>query len=233
MIALITGASKGIGRAIAHSFAGEGLDLILVSRTMRDLAVVKQEIKNLQPGITIHIYSADISKREGIQSLMTYLRTLKIEIDILVNNAGVFIQGEIKSSSSGNLEKMMDTNMYSAYYLTREILPTLLAKKSGSIFNICSIASLDAYPNGSDYCISKFALYGFSKCLREELKDSGIKVISVLPGATWSDSWSGVELPEERIMQASDIATMMDATLRLSPSAVVEEIVLRPQLGDL
>ena len=233
MNALITGASKGIGRAIAKAFANEGCDLVLVSRTLRDLAVVKQEIKLLQPSITIHILAADVSTQAGIKTLMTFIRTLKIDIDILVNNAGVFLPGEIKNSAVGNLEKMMDTNFFSAYYLTRELLPHLLTKKSGAIFNICSIASLDSYPNGSDYCISKFALYGFSKCLRQELKESGIKVISVLPDATWTDSWKGVDLPNERLMQADDIGIMMAASLKLSPSAVVEDIILRPQLGDL
>ena len=110
MNALITGASKGIGRAIAKAFANEGCDLVLVSRTLRDLAVVKQEIKLLQPSITIHILAADVSTQAGIKTLMTFIRTLKIDIDILVNNAGVFLPGEIKNSAVGNLEKMMDTN---------------------------------------------------------------------------------------------------------------------------
>lgn len=92
MNALITGASKGIGRAIAKAFANEGCDLVLVSRTLRDLAVVKQEIKLLQPSITIHILAADVSTQAGIKTLMTFIRTLKIDIDILVNNAGVFYQ---------------------------------------------------------------------------------------------------------------------------------------------
>lgn len=233
MFTLITGASKGIGRAIASAFAEEGHDLVLVSRSLRDLAVVKQEIKLKQAGINIHIFAADLSTRDGINSVLSFIRTLKIEVYTLVNNAGVFLGGEIKSSAEGNLEKMMDTNFYSAYYLTRALLPSMIQRGSGYIFNICSIASQQAYPNGSDYCISKFALYGFSKCLREELKSDQIKVISVLPGATWSDSWRGVDLPQERLMQAHDIATMMASCLKLSTSAVVEDIIMRPQLGDL
>ncbi len=90
-----------------------------------------------------------------------------------------------------------------------------------------------AYPNGGSYSISKFALLGFSKVLREELKSSGIKVTAVMPGATWSDSWSGAELPYERLMEAEDIAESILSIYKLGPSAVVEEIILRPQLGDL
>ncbi|HHM20936.1 MAG TPA: SDR family NAD(P)-dependent oxidoreductase, partial [Bacteroidetes bacterium] len=103
----------------------------------------------------------------------------------------------------------------------------------GHIFNMCSIASLIAYPNGGSYTISKFALLGFSKVLREEMKDKGIKVTSILPGATWSASWAGVDLPKSRLMQPRDIARAVWCAWQMEPSAVVEDIVIRPQLGDL
>jgi len=109
----------------------------------------------------------------------------------------------------------------------------MISEKKGHIFNICSVASITAYPNGGSYSISKFALLGMSKVLREELKASGIKVTAVLPGATWSASWAGVDLPEERLMKASDIADSIYAASLLSPAAVIEEIIIRPQLGDL
>ncbi|MGB5007050.1 MAG: SDR family NAD(P)-dependent oxidoreductase, partial [Ferruginibacter sp.] len=105
--------------------------------------------------------------------------------------------------------------------------------KKGHIFNICSIASLNAYPNGGAYGISKYAMYGFSKNLREEMKHHGIKVTHVLPGAAFTDSWSGSDIDPKRIMEATDIAKMVYAAAHLSPQACVEEIILRPQLGDL
>ena len=98
---------------------------------------------------------------------------------------------------------------------------------------MCSIASVAAYPNGGAYSISKFALLGFSKNLRSEMQPLGVKVTAILPGATWSDSWAGVDLPTERLMQAADIADICWAMWNLSPSAVAEEVILRPQLGDL
>ena len=98
---------------------------------------------------------------------------------------------------------------------------------------MCSVASILAYPNGGSYSISKFALLGFSKVLREELKTQGIKVTAILPGATWSDSWQGVDFPEDRLMQASDIALAVWSAYNLSRAAVVEELLIRPQLGDL
>lgn len=109
----------------------------------------------------------------------------------------------------------------------------MLETGKGHIFNMCSIASLHAYPDGGSYSISKFALLGFSKNLREELKDKGIKVTSIMPGATWSASWAGADFPEDRLMQAADIANAVWSAWSMSPAAVVEDIVIRPQLGDL
>jgi short-subunit dehydrogenase len=106
-------------------------------------------------------------------------------------------------------------------------------KGSGHIFNLCSVASLQAYAGGGSYSISKFALLGFSKNLREELKPHSIKVTAVMPGAVYTPSWEGSGVPPERIMEASDIGQLIKAAAALSPQAVIEEIVLRPQLGDL
>ena len=103
----------------------------------------------------------------------------------------------------------------------------------GHIFNMCSIASLDAYKNGGSYSISKYAMYGFSKNLREEMKPHLIKVTSVFPGAVLTDSWDGFDNSTKRIMEAEDIARMVYASSQLSPQACVEDIIIRPQLGDL
>ena len=131
------------------------------------------------------------------------------------------------------MEKMIEVNLYSAYHLTRTLLPVMIQRRSGHIFNICSIASLQAYPNGGAYSISKFALAGFSRNLREEMKPHGIKVTTVYPGAAYTDSWAGSGVDPRRIMEAADIAAMVYAASRLSPQATVEDIILRPQLGDL
>jgi short-subunit dehydrogenase len=109
----------------------------------------------------------------------------------------------------------------------------MMERKTGHIFNMCSIASLQAYKNGGAYSISKFALLGFSKNLREEMKPYGIKVTAVIPGAAYTDSWAGSGVDPRRIMTAGDVAAMIYAAAQLSPQACVEDIVLRPQLGDL
>jgi short-subunit dehydrogenase len=109
----------------------------------------------------------------------------------------------------------------------------MMEAKSGHIFNICSIASLHAYANGGSYSISKYALAGFSRNLREEMKPHGIKVTAVYPGAAMTASWDGFNIDPKRIMEADDIAKMVYAAAHLSPMAVAEDIILRPQLGDL
>ena len=150
-----------------------------------------------------------------------------------MNNAGNFVPGKLQDEADGQLEQQLNTNLFSAYHLTRDLLPAMFATGAGHIFNICSIASLAAYENGGAYSISKFALLGFSKNLRLELKDSGIKVTAVCPGAVFTNSWAGSGVDPKRIMEANDIAKMIYAATQLSAQAVVEDIVMRPQLGDL
>jgi short-subunit dehydrogenase len=125
----------------------------------------------------------------------------------------------------------MEVNLFSAYHLTRALLPFM--GPGSHIFNMCSVASLKAYPNGGAYSISKYALMGFSENLREELKPRSIKVTAVCPGATWSRSWSGSGVDEDRIMEAEDIAKMVWSAYDLSPQADVETIIMRPIKGDL
>ena len=230
---VITGGTKGIGLAIAHVFAKEGFDLAICSRNEADLQNLKKGFKAQYPDIQILIKKADLSKKQEVIDFAAFVKTHWKTLDILVNNAGIFLPGEIHKEPDGTLESQIETNLYSAYYLTRELLPTMLPQKKGHIINMCSIASIIAYPNGGSYSISKFALLGFSKVLREEMKDKGIRVTSIMPGATWSNSWAGVELPEERLMKAEDIAIAVMSAWKMSPSAVVEDIILRPQLGDL
>lgn len=231
MKAVITGGTKGIGKAIAVRFAQEGYDLCVCARSKEDLSSLKQELE-ASYGIHVFIKVVDVSSKSEVVAFGEECLS-NGNIDILVNNAGIFIPGQLCDEAEGQMESMMATNLYSAYHLSRVIAPDMKQRQQGHIFNICSVASLQAYDNGGSYSISKYALAGFSTNLRHELKPSGVKVTSVFPGATWSASWAGVDLPKERLMQASDIASLVWNATQLSPSATVEDIVVRPQLGDL
>jgi short-subunit dehydrogenase len=171
--------------------------------------------------------------KSKVEEFAAFIRSLKRPVEVLINNAGFFIPGEITTEKDGTLESMIEGNLYSAYFMTRGIVDEMKERKSGHIFNMCSIASLKAYANGGSYAVSKFAMLGFSKCLREELKPFSIRVTSVMPGATKTASWEGTDLPDERFMMVEDIAEIVYATYSLSARSVVEDIVIRPQLGDI
>lgn len=233
MNAVITGASRGIGKATARIFALNGYDLYLCSRNEENLFQAIEEIKKDFPNISVDGKAFDLGNKQQAQLFGEWANANADTVDVLVNNAGNFIQGNVSDEPEGALEEMIHVNLYSAYHLTRTLLPKMKTAKSGHIFTLCSIASLAAYPNGGSYSISKFALLGFTKNLRRELQPYGIKVTAIIPGAAYTDSWKGSGVSEQRLMEANDIAKVIyDATL-LSPQAVVEEIIIRPQLGDL
>ena len=232
---VITGASKGLGKAIAEAFAKDeqGHAFFLCARNVADLESIGKDLQRRFPQNKIYTKTCDVSDKTSLQQFVEWINSHAAKVDILVNNAGIYLPGSAYGEDDGMLEKLVEVNLYSAYHLTRMILPGMINQKSGHIFNICSIASIMAYPNGGAYSISKFALYGFSKNLREEMKPYGIKVTHVLPGAAYTDSWSGSGVDAKRIMEAADVAQMVYAAAQLSPQACVEEIILRPQLGDL
>lgn len=229
---IITGASKGIGKAIAEQFAIAGHTLLICSRGEKNLYDTVAMLQNNYPQCMVKAMPVDMGIKEEAKKFGVWCLGFGAS-DILINNAGQFLPGSVYDEEEDRLEQMIQVNLYSAYHLTRTILPSMIAAKHGHIFNICSIASLHAYSNGGSYSISKFALLGFSKNLREELKPHGIKVTAVCPGATMSASWDGFEVDTNRIMEAADVAKMVYASSQLSSQALVEDIVMRPQFGDL
>lgn len=232
MNVVITGASQGIGLAIATAFANAGYTLCLCSKTKANMDTAGNSLASKYPNAIIHFTHADLSKKEQCTQFAQWCLD-KGTPAILVNNAGFFSPGNIEDEADDALEQQMAVNLYSAYHTTRALLPAMLKMGKGHVFNICSIASLNAYAHGGSYSISKYALLGFSKNLRLELKDKGIKVTAVCPGAVYTNSWVGSGVDPKRIMESEDIAKMIFAAAHLSPQALVEDIVMRPQKGDL
>ena len=230
---VITGASKGIGRAIAEAFAVAGATFFLCSKNEKLLQETTADLQARFPKSNFLSKAFNLAVKEQAINFGKWVNEHCAAVDILVNNAGLFLPGSVYNETDGVLETMIHTNLYSAYHLTRVLLPGMMAEKKGHVFNICSIASLQAYDNGGSYSISKFAMMGFSKNLREEMKPYNIKVSAVYPGAVLTNSWGNYDNSAHRIMEAADIAAMIVAATKLSPSAVMEDIVLRPQLGDL
>ena len=230
--AVVTGASRGIGRAICLKFASEGYRVAFCSRNPDKINELLQELKSISDLDHIGLV-CDVRRKEDIEEFCRALNEKFDSLDVLVNNAGVFFPGKAIDEQEGSLEVQIETNLYSAYRFTRQLLPLIRQSSKGHIFSINSVAGKIAYSNGGAYSISKHAMDGFTKSIREELKKEGIRVTSLYPGATLTDSWAGTGFPEERLMPPEDIASILFASYNLSSRSVVEELIIRPQLGDL
>jgi short-subunit dehydrogenase len=232
-LAVITGGTKGIGRALVERFMKGGFDVATCSRHQSDLEQLRLAVQEQFPHSTLYIQAADLAIRTDIERFVSFVTSLQQPLAVLINNTGIFIPGQLHKEPEGVLERSIETNVYSAYHITRGLVPAMIEQKHGYLFMMCSTASITAYPNGGSYCISKFALYGMTKVFREELKPYNIKVTAVLPGATLTDSWAGTDLPASRFMKPEDVAESIWTACHLSDSAVVEELLIRPQLGDI
>ncbi len=232
-VVLITGASQGIGAAIAKVFAQEirGVRLALVARNVRGLQATAQACA--KAGARAEVFECDVANAASVALMAAAVRERFGAVDVLVNNAGAFAMAPFVDTKPGEFDRMIAVNLRSAFLVTQAFLPAMLKRKSGDIFFMSSIAGLGAYPHAAGYCAAKFGVTGLAKVLRAETKDHGIRVCCVHPGATWSPSWEKSGVKPERIMPAADIARAFLDVYRLGRRTVVEEIVLRPQLGDV
>lgn len=232
-VILITGASQGIGAAIANVFAKEvpGAQLALVARNAANLAAVAADCE--AHGATAAAFPCDVTDADAVTRLAAAIEVRYGRVDVLVNNAGVFAPSAFLDTTVEQFDTIVAANLRSAFLLTKAFLPGMVARKFGDVFFMSSIAGLDAYPQSSAYCAAKFGVTGLAKVVRAETRESGVRVCTVCPGATWSPSWSSSGVEPERIMPAEDVARAFLDIYRLGRNTVVEEIVLRPQLGDL
>ena len=229
---IITGGTKGIGRAIINLFADKGFDIVTCSRSEADLEGLKAELASKYPEVEVSSMVADLSVKEQALKFADFARSAAHSLEVLVNNTGSFVPGAITEEKEGDFEQMIDTNLSSAYHITRALIRPIKNAK-GHIFNMCSTASIMPYVNGGSYCISKYALLGMTKVLREEMKPFDVRVTAIMPGATLTTSWESSDLPEDRFMKAEDVAHAIWGAYAMSSRSVVEEIVIRPQLGDI
>lgn len=228
---VITGATKGIGKAMAMKFLENGHHVIVNSSQQKNIDAFNDEVKNLGFENKCDAVITDMANEKSIANFTNFVLKRFNTIDILINNAGAFVLGN--TIDGNNLQKQLDINLLSAYNCSNNLIPNMVKNKKGIIVNICSIASLKAYPNAGNYTVSKFALLGYTKSLRLELMPYNIGVIAVMPGATLTDSWAGTDLPAERFIPAEDIAQIVYDSCMLSSRSVVEEIIIRPKMGDI
>ena len=234
-VVLITGASQGIGAAIAQVFARAipGVHLALVARNEKNLRSVARACTRSGEGVTAEIFVCDVAEEPAVAALSAAVKTRFGRVDVLINNAGKFAAASFAETSVAAFDHMIGANLRSAFLVTRAFLPGMLGRKRGDIFFMSSIAGLNAYPGGTGYCAAKFGVTGLAKVLRSETKGTGVRVTCVYPGATFSPSWENSGVPAERMMPGEDVAQAFLEVYRLTRRTVVEEIVLRPERGDL
>lgn len=223
---LITGISRGIGRACAQRFHDAGYHLLGCSRNEAHLHAFADDFP------TAEVEVVDMGNKTQVVDF-GYRMAQNHSIDVLVNNAGAFLPGALLTEEDGVYEHLMRVNVDSVYYLTKQIAPQMRARRSGAIINLCSVASIKGYPAGGSYTVSKHALLGLSRSLREELKPDDVRVCSILPSATLTDSWAGSGLPDDRFMTPESIAEVIYQMATLPYPTVLEEVLVRPQLGDI
>lgn len=233
MNALITGATKGMGKAIAQQLALNGYNLALCARNAGDLEKLCTEFKDQYPKQKFISLPTDCGNKADVILFTEFVQEHFQYLDVLINNAGMFIPSTILDEESEVLDQQMQINVYSAYYLSKAFGKQMRERKSGHIFNICSIASKKPVVAAGSYSVTKFALLGLTNVLREELMPHKVKVTAVLPGSTLTDSWAGTSIPTERFVHAEDIASAIINCLKMSAGANVDEIVIRPVEGDI
>src|SRR5258708_16957902 len=154
-LAVVRGATKGIGRAVAERFAQAGFDIAACARNAKDLQQMKADVEK-KFKVNVFVKAADASDKKQVADFVQFVLLLARPVNVLVNNAGHFIPGETMEEEESTLESMIASNVYSAYYATRGLITNMKQNKSGHIFNICSVASIKAYPNAGSYAMSKF-----------------------------------------------------------------------------
>ncbi len=230
---LITGASQGMGEAIARAFseALPGATLSLLARNRERLRSVADAC--IAAGANAHIYPCDLTDPDAVNSVCDELLSDSGTPTALINNAGMFQPGGISDTTLEQYRFQMDVNLTSAFLISSRIVPEMISAGSGHVIFMASVASLKGYPRGIAYCASKHGLLGLARAIREETKEDGVKVTALLPGATRTASWDGSGFPDERLMPPEDIAAAVLGAYQMSDRTVVEEILLRPQLGDI
>ena len=229
---MISGGTKGIGKAIIKEFAQRGFSIATFARSQNGLDKLKAEIEK-EYEVEVYTEALNVDDKEGVNGFAQRVLSKFSKVDVLVNNAGFFEPGMIGEEEDGVLERTLQVNLNGSYYLSRAFMPSFKEHQHGHIFNICSIASITAYTNGGSYCISKYALLGFSRVLREEMKAFNVAVTAMLPGATYTDSWASSGIPEERFMKPEDVGKSVFDIFSVSKSTVIEEVILRPMQGDI
>jgi short-subunit dehydrogenase len=231
--AIITAATKGMGRAIAIAFAKEGVNLAICARNSDDLSAFKNELAEINPAVKVFTSVTDCSIKQQVIDFAAAAESELGAINIIVNNAGLYTWSSILDDGEDAFQKHINMNLGAAYELYRYFGKKMIAAKSGHIFSICSVAAINPLPEAGIYSVSKYALLGLSKVMRTELQPHGVKVTGIIPGSTLTNSWAGMQVDKDKMVLPEDIASAVINTYKMSPGADVEEILIKPTYGQI
>jgi len=231
--ALITGATKGMGRAIAIAFAKEGVNLAICSRKENELAEFKQELLQVNAQIKVFTKAADGSNKDQLLQFAAEAEKELGLIGIVVSSLGMFEPVSILDESDAAFERQLNTNFMPAYHLYRHFGKKMITKREGHFFTICSVASLDPIASAGTYSVTKYALLGLTKVMRQEMMPHQVKVTAVIPGSTLANSWEGTTISPDKFILPEDVASAVISIEKMSVGANVEEIIIRPTTGQI
>jgi short-subunit dehydrogenase len=231
--AIITATTKGIGRATAIALAKEGINLAVCSRNQNDLDTFKQELLTINPNIKVVTGAVDGSVKDQLLAFAAKAEKELGFISIIVNNLGMFDPVSILDESDAAFNKQLNTNLMPAYHLYKFFGKKMIEKREGHIFTICSVASLDPIAAAGTYSVTKVALLGLSKVMRQELMPHNVKVTAVIPGSTLTNSWAGTTISPDKFILPEDVASAIINVYKMSPGANVDEIIIRPAGGQV
>ncbi|TSD63497.1 SDR family oxidoreductase [Inquilinus sp. KBS0705] len=231
--ALITGATKGIGRAVSIAFAKQGINLAICSRNEKELFEFEQELRAINPKIEVAATIADCSKRDEVINFAEFTEKKLGFVGIIVNNVGMYKHVSILNDSEDSFQKQIDTNLMPAYELYRFFGKSMVSVGEGHIFNICSVAAINPIPEAGMYSVTKYALLGLNKVMRLEMQGHNVKVTAIIPGSTLTDSWKGIEVDKNTMVLPEDIASAIVNIYNMSAGANVDEMIIKPAPGQV
>jgi 3-oxoacyl-[acyl-carrier protein] reductase len=225
-VAVVTGASRGIGLAISRKLGGLGAKLSLCARSADKLQNVANEMKSA--GVEVIIVAADVSSGDDILSLVEETKQAFGAIDILVNNAGIGYFGPFYEANESNWDSVLDTNLKSVFLLSKAVAKGMIERRGGHIINIASLAGKNAFAGGAIYCASKWGLLGMTECMAEDLRAYGIRVSAICPGTVATDFSPHVGKDASKMLQPEDIAHVVESIVTQAPQSFISEVLLRP-----
>jgi NAD(P)-dependent dehydrogenase (short-subunit alcohol dehydrogenase family) len=231
--ALITGASRGIGKATALAFAKAGVSTVLLGRSIDQLQATAEEVKAL--GAEAIAFSIDLSEVSQVKGRLAQVLEASGSIDILVNNAGMGYTGGLLETSLADWQRVLDLNLTSPLQCIQSVLPQMRSRHCGTIINVISVAGRQAFPDWGAYCASKFGLMGMTKALAQEERSYGIRVVALCPGAVntplWDSNTVNADFDRSQMLTPEDVADAIVHAALLPQNVVLDELVLMPNAG--